>query len=309
MTETTFSYPSTDGRHQITATLFHPEGEPRALFQIVHGVAEHIGRYRRFAEFLTAEGFLVFGENHLGHGPGLPPEERGYFGEEKGWDRVAEDSAALSEEMKKRYPELPFVLFGHSMGSFLSRTIYLRGLTGPSALILSGTGNMGRAVLAAGRFMGRRELARLGSKQKESPLLDRLVFGGYNKRFSKEAGGSDWITSLPEELARYNDDPDCGFPIKLGMFLDLFDGLSFITDKKNIAKADKEVPILFIAGSEDPVGNRGKGVRAACKALEKAGVKDLSLILYPGCRHEILNDSCRKTVEKDVLDWLEKRIF
>lgn len=308
MTETSFSYSSCDQKHTLAATLFLPEKEPRALFQIVHGVAEHVGRYRRFAEFLTAQGFLVFGENHLGHGPGVEKAERGFFGEENGWDTVARDSAALSEEMRARYPGLPFVLFGHSMGSFLVRTIYLRALTKPDAVILSGTGNMSKAVIFAGKLTAKRELARLGSKQCESPLLDRLVFGSYNKRFSQTPGGNDWITSLPEELARYDEDPDCGFKIKLGMFMDLFDGLSFIVSKKNIRQADKEIPLLLLAGKEDPVGARGKGVRAAGRAFRRAGVRDVTIRLYEGCRHEILNDSCRTVVEQDILTWLKKRL-
>lgn len=307
MTETTLTYPSNDGIHTLTAVLFCPEKEPRALLQILHGMAEHIGRYRRFAEWLTEQGILVFGGNHLGHGARVSEEDRGFFASENGWDIVARDGASLAALVKEQYPSLPLILFGHSMGSFLARTLFLRDLVPLDALILSGTGQMAGAVIGAGKLLGRLEERRLRSKRLESPLLQKIVFGRYNKPFSENPDGYDWISSLPEEVARYEADPDCGYRIKLGMFLDLFDGLAFIVSRKNLKKADKEIPILLLSGTQDPVGGMGKGVKAAYRAFCQAGCRDVSLLLYEGCRHEILNDTCRDTVNADLGIWLRER--
>lgn len=308
MTTETLFYPSHDGIHKIHAEIRCPEGTPRAIVQIVHGVAEHIGRYDAFAEFLTGQGFIVCGENHLGHGPRTPAEERGFFADNDPWMTVARDTAALSDLVKKKFPGLPFVMFGHSMGSFITRTVYLAGLTALDGVILSGTGNKTKPVIALAQAVARREIRKHGNRA-ASPQMDRLAFGSYNKRIHDGTGANGWISSVPEEVARYDADPDCGFPVKLGMYLALFEGIGYIIRKENIEKADKTVPVFFVAGTEDPVGAYGKGVKAAFGAMKKAGVKDLSLKLYEGCRHELLNDRAGEEVKRDVLSWMEEHVL
>lgn len=309
MNTETIRYPSHDGIHTIHAELYTPaetEKAPRGVIQIVHGVAEHIGRYRSFVQFLTARGFVVCGENHLGHGPETKPEDRGFFAEQDGWMTVAKDTAALSDLVKARFPGLPFVMFGHSMGSFITRTVYLAGLASLDGVILCGTGNKSKLVIGLAQRICKGEIRKHGAKA-ESAKMEKLAFGSYNRRVKHPRSKNDWISSMPAEVDRYNMDPDCGFPVKLGMYLSLFEGIGYIIDPKHIAQADKNVPVLFIAGDADPVGAYGKGVRAAFRAMQKAGIRDLSLKLYPG-RHEILNDVAKEQVQADVLAWLDAHL-
>lgn len=291
---------------QLKTTLFLPEEAPQAVIVLLHGLAEHFGRYRRFAESMTAEGFALCGHDHLGHGEAVPKEERGFFSKKNGWELVCRDAASLIEAMRERFPDLPIFLMGHSMGSFMARTVYLRGMADLDGVILSGTGNMPGAIVTGGKLVGK-TIALFRGKNKVSPTLTALALGAYDKPFKGE-GKNAWISSQKEEIERYNADPLCGFSVKIGMFLDMFDGLSYIFKQKNIRLADKEMPILLISGDCDPVGDMGKGVTKAYNAFGKAGMHDVSMILYEGCRHEILNDTCREKAEKDIAVWLAERI-
>ena len=306
MRTTTITYASQREGKEIIACIFEPDGKPKGILQVFHGLAEHMGRYTRFAEAMTKAGYLVCGADHLGHGVAVSEKERGFFAEENGWDTVIADGATLAEEVKERYPDIPYYIFGHSMGSFMARYIYLKGLIAADGIILSGTGNLSALIVKAGNAIAKLEAKRLGGKDRYSALVRDLALGGYDKPFKGE-GVNAWISSIPEEVARYNSDPLCGFPVKVGMFLDMFGGIAYIIDPKNIAKADKEMPILLISGEKDPVGNMGKGVRAAYNAFCKAGVSDVSMQLYEGCRHELLNDICREKVIEDLLTWLSER--
>lgn len=291
---------------ELSTTLFMPEDEPKAVVVLLHGLAEHFGRYRRFAEYLTSCGVALCGQDHLGHGGAVPEEERGFFAKKNGWELVCRDGASLVKDMRERFSNLPIFLMGHSMGSFMARTIYLRSLAQIDGLILSGTGNMSSAIVTGGKLVGK-GIALFRGKNKVSPLLTSLALGAYDKPFKGE-GKNAWISSQKEEIERYNDDPLCGFPVKIGMFLDMFDGLSYIINKKNICLADKDVPILLVSGREDPVGDMGKGVTKAYRDFCDAGMQDVSMLLYDACRHEILNDTCREKVEEDILLWLSERI-
>ena len=306
MKELSFFRSSHDEGKQLNTTVFLPEeGEPKAVVVLLHGLAEHFGRYRRFAKALTAEGFALCGHDHLGHGAAVPEGERGFFKNQDGWETVCRDAASLVKAMRKDYPTCPIILMGHSMGSFMARTIYLRSLAPIDGLILSGTGNMSGITVTGGKLVGK-WIALWRGKDKVSPLLTSLALGAYDKPFKGE-GKNAWISSQKDEIARYNADPLCGFPVKIGMFLDMFDGLSYIFKKKNIRLADKTVPILLVSGKDDPVGDMGKGVTKAYKAFCDVGVQDVSMILYDGCRHEILNDSCREVTERDILAWLSEK--
>ena len=291
---------------KLSATLCMPEEEPSAVVVLLHGLAEHFGRYRRFAEYLTSCGVALCGQDHLGHGEAVPEEERGFFAKQNGWELVSLDAASLVEDMRERFPELPIILMGHSMGSFVARTIFLAGMADIDGLILSGTGNMPSAIVTGGKLVGK-GIALFRGKNKVSPLMTALALGAYDKPFKGE-GKNAWISSMPDEVARYNADPLCGFPVKLGMFLDMFDGLSYIFNKKNIRLADKSVPILLVSGRNDPVGDMGKGVTKAYRDFCDAGMQDVSMLLYDNCRHEILNDTCREKVEEDIIAWLAERI-
>ena len=306
MKELSFFHDSRYEGKQLKTTLFLPEGEPIAVVVLLHGLAEHFGRYRRFAEYLTSCGVVLCGQDHLGHGEAVPEAQRGFFAKKDGWALVCSDGASLVDDMRERFPLCPIFLMGHSMGSFMARTIYLAGGADFDGLILSGTGNMPSAIVAGGKLVGK-SIALFRGKDKVSPMLTSLALGAYDKPFKGE-GKNAWISSMQEEVTRYNDDPLCGFPVKIGMFLDMFDGLSYIFKKKNIRLADKEMPILMVSGECDPVGDMGKGVKKAYHDFCEAGMRDVSMLLYKGCRHELLNDTCHETVEKDIMAWVKERI-
>ena len=306
MLESQFSYPSYSGLGEISAHVFLPEGEIRGIVQILHGLAEHVGRYRALAEYFTARGYLVCGNDHLGHGAGYDEKTRGYFGEKNGWEAVMQDAVTLSYRMIEEYPTLPIVYFGHSMGSFAARSIHISGLFCPDAMILSGTGQLPAPLVACGRAVGGVISFFKGGKRHESGVMTALTVGGYGKAFKGE-GKNAWISSIKEEVEAYESDPFCAYPVKLGLYCDMLGGIAFIIKPKAVAEAEN-IPILFVSGEDDPVGDMGKGVKAAYRFYAKAGFDDLSLILYPGVRHEFLHDTAKDTALADIDAWLSEHI-
>lgn len=303
-----FYFPSSDGRTLIHVNQWTPLGGPAAgVVQIAHGVAEYGARYEPFARFLCGHGFAVVANDHLGHGKSLVEDcPMVYFGDENGWRHAVEDMEELRRRTAKVFPGVPYFLFGHSMGSFLSRTHLIRYPGRLDGCVLCGTGHMSPALIAGGKLIAGREIRRLGRKA-YSAKADQLAFGAYNKPFAPNRTRFDWISASEANVDAYIADPLCGGDTTLGLFRDMLGGLGIITKQANIERMDKDLPVLFIAGDQDPVGEMGKGVRRAYQAFRKAGVGDVSIKLYHGLRHEILNEASRRYVYQDVLDWLETR--
>lgn len=303
-----FYFPSSDGRTLIHVNQWTPLGGPIAgVVQIAHGVAEYGARYEPFARFLCGHGFAVVANDHLGHGKSLVEDcPMVYFGDENGWRHAVEDMEELRRRTAKVFPGVPYYLFGHSMGSFLSRTHLIRYPGRLDGCVLCGTGHMSPALIAGGKLIADREIKRLGRKA-YSAKADQLAFGAYNKPFAPNRTRFDWISASEANVDAYIADPLCGGDTTLGLFRDMLGGLGIITKQANIERMDKDLPVLFIAGDQDPVGEMGKGVRRAYQAFRKAGVRDVSIKLYHGLRHEILNEASRRYVYQDVLDWLETR--
>ena len=303
-----FYFPSSDGRTLIHVNQWTPLGGPVAgVVQIAHGVAEYGARYEPFARFLCGHGFAVVANDHLGHGKSLVEgSPMVYFGDENGWRHAVEDMEELRRRTAKVFPGVPYFLFGHSMGSFLSRTHLIRYPGRLDGCVLCGTGHMSPALIAGGKLIADREIRRLGRKA-YSAKADQLAFGAYNKPFAPNRTRFDWISASEANVDAYIADPLCGGDTTLGLFRDMLGGLGIITKQANIERMDKDLPVLFIAGDQDPVGEMGKGVRRAYQAFRKAGVRDVSIKLYHGLRHEILNEASRRYVYQDVLDWLETR--
>ena len=303
-----FYFPSSDGRTLIHVNQWTPLGGPIAgVVQIAHGVAEYGARYEPFARFLCGHGFAVVANDHLGHGKSLVEDcPMVYFGDENGWRHAVEDMEELRRRTAKVFPGVPYFLFGHSMGSFLSRTHLIRYPGRLDGCVLCGTGHMSPALIAGGKLIAGREIRRLGRKA-YSAKADQLAFGAYNKPFAPNRTRFDWISVSETNVDAYIADPLCGGDTTLGLFRDMLGGLGIITKQANIERMDKDLPVLFIAGDQDPVGEMGKGVRRAYQAFRKAGVGDVSIKLYHGLRHEILNEASRRYVYQDVLDWLETR--
>lgn len=303
-----FYFQSSTGRTSIHALKCVPDSKPRAVVQIAHGIAEHIDRYRPFMEFLADNGFVVAGNDHLGHGKSIRvPEEQGFFAEKDGWWRVVDDMDKLHDIMSNEYPELPYVLFGHSMGSFLTRTYLIKHPDKYDGVILSGTGHQSPALVLGGNAAAS-VMAKLNGAMGDGAKLDSLAFGTYLNKIENPRTKFDWLSRDTEQVDKYIADPLCGFVGKIGLYRDMMQGIKLITDKKNIAQMNKEKPVYFMSGNGDPVGDYGKGVERAYKAFCDAGLHDVFMRLYPGGRHEMLNETNKEQVYQDILSWLNEKI-
>jgi alpha-beta hydrolase superfamily lysophospholipase len=308
MVRNEFTFLSADGNTQLHAVEWVPEGNARAVLHISHGVAEYILRYEPLAEYLTARGFAVVGHDHLGHGSSVTEGgTRLYFGPSGSWKWVTGDLYTLRTLAGKRTPGVPWFLLGHSMGSFLARTYLIRYPGTVNGAILMGTGQMSPALIAAGKTVAMEESLRLGADQ-PSPVVDKLAFGAYNKRFAPNRTGYDWLSLDAENVDRYIADPLCGGTPTSGLFREMLDGLHFIAKPANLRRMNLNTPVLFVSGAMDPVGDCGKGVQRAYRSFQKAGVRDVSLRLYPELRHELLCEASRETVYADLLRWMERRL-
>lgn len=301
------SFLSTDGVTKIACYFYEPQVEPIGVLQISHGMCEYLERYEEFADFLCSKGFIVCGNDHLGHGATANNSENlGFFAEKGGADYLPEDVFQLTRIAKKRYPGQPYFLLGHSMGSFIARQ-YLALHGGElDGAILCGTAGPNPA-LGAGQKMASL-LVSTGHGKHRSSFLNRLAFGSYNHRFDAPKSQYAWLSREESIVRKYEQDPLCSFVFTASGFRDLFTLLGKVSAKDWAGKVPKDLPIFLIAGEDDPVGNYGKGVRQVERMLRNAGIRDLSCRLYPGGRHEILNETNRQEVYEDVWKWLQTHV-
>ena len=299
------TFPAEDG----TKIYYHqwlPEKKEsvKAVVQIAHGMAEHSNRYAGFAKALTKDGYAVYANDHRGHGQTAGSLENvGYFADQDGWNLVVDDMYQLTQRIKKDYPNVPVFLFGHSMGSFLSRQyIFLYG-NELKGVILSGTGGDPGLLGKIGSLVAKRESKNKGDKFR-SQLLKKLSFGKFNKAFKPNRTEFDWLSRDDTEVDKYVKDPYCGGDFTAGFYQDLMYGLRAINNQKNTQKVPKNLPVYLFSGDKDPVGNKTKGVKQIFKVYEKAGVKDVSCKFYKDGRHEMLNETNREEVFKDIISWL-----
>ncbi len=295
-----FRYASATDLGECFSMLWLPDAKPRAIVQIAHGMAEHIGRYAPFAEYLSSNGFAVIANDHAGHGKSADISIKGYFGEQNGWASVVADMKALHDHASALWPEIPYILFGHSMGSFLARSYVASYPEDISALILSGTAGKNPAA-GLGSMVAKYEKKRNGNR-KPSKLLDNLSFGSYNKPFLPSRTAFDWLSRDNDQVDRYIEDPLCGFVFTAEGFSELLCGIREISSV-SWAKKVPNVPIYLFSGDSDPVGNNGKGVKQVAKWLRDTG-HTVTVKLYPEGRHEMLNEINRTEVYQDVLRFL-----
>ena len=295
------------GKGNIHVSRWEPEGKPVGVLQIVHGISEYSMRYDAFARYLTERGFLVVAEDHMGHGHTVSAEHaRGYF--HGGWFTAVGDTYALLQNTKEEYPDVPYILFGHSMGSFMARTILAKyHQSGINACIICGTGWQPEAVLAAGQKLSN-VVCKIRGEQNPSKFLHKVIFGAYNKRVERPRTAYDWLTRVNTEVDTYMKDPLCGFIPSAGLIRDMLTGIGYIQKQENLSKMEKSLPVLFVAGGDDPVGDFGNGVRKAADVFRGVGMEDVSVRIYPLCRHEILNEMNKAEVYEDIFAWTTKRI-
>lgn len=306
-----FYYESRDGKSKIHAIRYTPEGnmEPCAVVQIVHGMAEYFERYEEFAEFLTGKGFVVVGEDHIGHGKSVGKKGRcGYFCEGDAATVVIRDVHRLKKMTQEIYSKLPYVIMGHSMGSFIVRNYITRYGTGVEGSIIMGTGMVPLPLVRMSKMMAGLQALFLGDEH-VSKFIDKLAFGSYNDHIESPATPFDWLTRDANRVAKYVADPMCGFLFTVNGFATLFELIYRLYNTEILNKIPKTLPILMISGKEDPVGEYGKGVQRAYESLCGIGMKNVGLKMYDGARHELLNETNREEVFNDIYRWLEANIL
>lgn len=308
MSKKEFYIPSKDGVHRLHVILWEPETEVKAVVQISHGMTEMMERYGHFAKFLNRHGYVVIGNDHLGHGLTAGNDgDLGYFCPKNMSAVVVADLHRVTIYAKKRYRNVPYFLFGHSMGSFMVRR-YLMTYGGLlDGAILCGTGSQSPLILAAGKVVSACLRFVFGDRYR-SRLLKFNAFSRYQKHIRNPRTKSDWLTRDANVVDFCIRNKYCNFIFTINGYRTLFDVLSFIQADKNIRRIPEETPIFFISGGEDPVGNYGRDVMDIASRYEKSGIRDIALKIYPDDRHEVLNELDRGQVYRDVLSWLDSKI-
>lgn len=282
--------------------LWLPEGAPKGIVQLVHGMAEHIDRYDAAAQALCRGGYLVVGHTHLGHGPRAAV--RGYFAPADGWDRLLDDIHLLRQETERAYPGVPYFVLGHSMGSFLVRCYLTEHGEGLRGAVLSGTGWFGSGPVKAGLALSGL-LCALGQGKRPAPLVNRLAFSANNRAFAPSRTDFDWLSRDTAQVDRYVADPCCGFLFTASGYRDMFRGLERLRDLDRLKRIPKKLPVYFFSGAQDPVGAMGTGVNKVAEEFRQAGLRDVTVKLYPGGRHEMFNETNAEAVYGELLAWLD----
>lgn len=297
---------SSDGRSTLRHYRAEMEQTPRAVMQVVHGVSEYFLRYEDFAHHMAQRGVCIVGHDHLGHGKSATPDEYGYFGSRDGWRFLSDDVGVIRTLTRERYPDIPYFMLGHSMGSFILRDYIAAHGEGLQGVLLTGTS--GRHPLTPlGQAMAR--VLRLWKGERfRSSFMQTMVFGGNNRRIGSPSNLYEWLSSDRSVSESYVDDPQCGFVLTLAGFQDLFMLLQRVSNAKWATQVPKDVPIVLLSGKDDPVGGYGKGPEEVVGRLKRAGHEAVSLRLYENMRHEVLNERNKDIVYRDVEAFIEDQV-
>lgn len=305
MNKKEFYFSSKDGIHQIHTICWQPESSVIGVLQLVHGMIEYIDRYDIWARYMTAQGFLVIGHDHLGHGQSVNgPEEFGYFPKADGNECLIGDIHRIRVATQKRYPNVPYFIMGHSMGSFLTRQYLMMHGEGLAGAIIMGTGSQPGIVLSAGKIVCKL-IACIKGWRHRSKLMEAMAFSSYNKKIKSKRTPKDWLSVNEENVDNYIADPFCSFSFTMAGYYQMFRGIQYIQKCKHIRQIPKDLPLFFVAGACDPVGHYGKDVEHVADSYVKAGVKDVMVTLYDQARHELLNEHNRDQVTEDMWNWIQ----
>jgi len=291
----------TDDGQSLLARRWLPKGRPRAVVQIAHGLAEHGARYARLAAALNAAGYAAYTNDHRGHGPKAAPADLGHFADDGGWEKVVGDFWTMNRLIAKEQPGVPIIFLGHSLGSFLGQGFVAEHSDALAGAVYSGSSGKPPAIATLGRLIARAERLRLGKRGK-SQLLGQMWFGAYNKPFAPARTEFDWLSRDEKEVDAYVADPYCGFPFTTQLAIDVLDALPPLSSPQSLARIRKDMPIYVFSGERDPVGANIQGL---IDALKGAGFTRLTTRIYPGARHETLNETNREEVTRDLIDWLD----
>ena len=283
------------------------EGEARGVIHINHGLGEHAERYQRFAEALSNNGYHVYAQDHRGHGATTAADAPiGVFSDRDGWAKVITDVHAVNQHIHTQHPDLSVVIFGHSMGSIVTFNYTLKHGSTVDAMACWNAGFPTGALPTVGSIILKIERMFKGSDV-PSTITRKLTFDAWNAEFKPNRTEFDWLSRDKAEVDKYVADPLCGFPISIGMWLDVMGGVYFAADDGNLTKFSKEMPVHLIGGGDDPCSERGKGVEEINQRLRKTGMSDVSLNILEDTRHESLNEINRDKTTTDFIDWLDQR--
>jgi alpha-beta hydrolase superfamily lysophospholipase len=278
--------------------------QPRASVHILHGMAEHGRRYARLAGDLNRAGFVVWAHDHRGHGTNAtPPVGLGHFGDTDGWRALVGDAWAVSEHMRATFPGLPLVLFAHSMGSFLGQTLMAERGTAYRAVVLSGTNGPSGIQEALARGLAHAQYAALGGRR-PGKWLDKAVMGTYNRRFAPNRTKFDWLSRDEREVDAYAADPLCGFTLTTQSWVDFLTAKTLLGDVVHLRRIPRALPVHLIAGTRDPVGEESRGVERLLRVYNEAGLARVTCRFYDGARHELVNETNRDEVTRDLIEVL-----
>jgi alpha-beta hydrolase superfamily lysophospholipase len=299
-----FSFQTVDGATlQVRGWVID---QPKAIVQILHGMAEHSARYARLAQALAEAGYSTYAHDHRGHGRSIPEGgSPGHKADSDGWNRIVEDAHGVNREIAKRHPNVPIIILGHSMGSFVLQQLLFEHPNDMIAAALSGSNGKPPPVAMLGKLVARIERARVG-KRKPSPVMQKLTFEDYNKAFAPNRTEFDWLSRDNDEVDKYVADPLCGFAVSTQVWIDMLAALDRISNPRNVAKVPKGIPLYLFAGDRDPVGDYGNGVKRLYEAYKRAAIFDVRLKLYPDARHELFNETNREEVTEDFIAWLDE---
>lgn len=305
VTREEFYVDSADGIHMIHGYRWYdPERKPKAILQIVHGMLEYIDRYDELARYMVSEGYYVIGHDHLGHGDSVShSSELGYVGKHGAvlWLRDIEQIRKMAAAYM---PKLPYIMLGHSMGSYLVRRYLIYHGKKVNGAIIMGTGHQPTALIKAGLLITYATMIRKGTKG-QSKLLNHLTCSGFAKQYPDNARTGSWMSRDPQVLLSALKDKKMNYDFTLNAFESLFRTIEEVIDPKRASRMPKTLPLLILSGDEDPVGENGKGIVRFRKMLTKIGMKNISCMMYPGNRHELINDLDKKQVFLDIRDWCD----
>ena len=302
----TFTFKSSSKLAEIFVASYFPQDgtDVIGVVQIAHGMAEHHERYEEFISFLNYNGYIVYINDHLGHGKSVSDDsELGYFGKKNGYLYLVEDMKIITDIIKNEHPGLPVILFGHSMGSMLARLYSEKYGKELSAVVYCGTCGANPAAAPGIAIVG--AIAKIKGDHHRSEFINKLAFGAYNKKFAPQRTAFDWLTTDNEIVDKYIADPYCGFLFTTYGYRDLMNLIVVINRNEWYTSVPEELPIYLIAGEDDPVGNYGKGIHEVYNKLVDSKHTDVSIKLFAGDRHEILNEKDKNDVYKAVLAWIE----
>jgi len=302
MTKTEGTFLSSDQQHQLHYCVWTPAGNPLAVIQICHGMNETIERYEELADTLTQRGFVVCGHDMLGHGMACADEDRGFFGSSDGKDHLIQDVEEMRLVMRKKYRALPYILLGHSMGSFICRAYVTRYPDGADGLILAGTSGSVKILKNGLRIL--KLLIALKGERYRSKWVHDVQTKGYNDRFKAENDPYSWLSKDAEDRARFSRDEHNAFIFTLRGYQDMLSILQEVSAEDWAGEYPKNLPVLLLTGKDDPVGDYGAGVQEVCDRLEDAYVSEISLRLYDNCRHELFHEPEMPQVVEDMTQWI-----